>query len=380
MKTLLILGASVRAAAQSAVRAGVAPVCADLFCDADLRAMLPCRVARRYPHDLERIAQECRPGPWMYTGGLENQPALVARIASGRTLYGNPAEVLRRVRDPFHWAHALARWDIACPTCRTTADPPPRDSRWLLKHRRSSGGQQMRVWCENTPPPPCGPRSAWYFQRLVTGVPCGAVFVAAGGTARLVDVTEQLLTGAGEWPLRYAGSLGPLPLTAEQTAKITHLGQALAAEFQLRGLFGVDLVIEGEAVWPVEINPRYTASIEVLERATGVYAIALHMAAWEQGIVVDQPPPPATTWCGKFVVYAPSESRVSAKQTAGLLRESEGTSWPPIADIPVAGTQLRAGQPVVTVFAEAESREGLLAQLAERRLFVERNLFRSNCG
>ena len=39
--SLLIFGASVRAAAFSALRAGLQPWCADLFADADLRARCP---------------------------------------------------------------------------------------------------------------------------------------------------------------------------------------------------------------------------------------------------------------------------------------------------------------------------------------------------
>ena len=63
----------------------------------------------RYPHGLSRVAGRAPPGPWMYTGGLENHPRLVARIAARRPLLGNPADVLRRVRDPGEVKAALYR-------------------------------------------------------------------------------------------------------------------------------------------------------------------------------------------------------------------------------------------------------------------------------
>lgn len=380
MASLLILGASVRAAAQSAARAGFMPICGDLFGDADLRSEHRCHVVRRYPHDLEYIAPQCPAGPWIFTGGLENQPALVGRISAGRTLYGIPPEVLRRVRAPFVLGRSLAKWGIAYPECRLPSDPPPRDGGWLVKHRRSSGGQLVRVWDAESSLPPCGRRSGWFFQRRATGVSCGAVYVAAGGEGQLIGVTEQLLTAGSSGPFRYAGSLGPWPMTARQRVELVRVGQALAAEFQLRGLFGVDLVIDGDTVWPVEINPRYTASIEVLERAMSVRTIALHISACEQGKLSDFSPPSVSTWCGKLVVYAPCDHCVSAEQSAELLRGNHGLVWPRVADIPVAGTKLRAGQPVVTVMAEAESRAALAALLFERRRRVERNLFRSNYG
>ena len=48
----------------------------------------------------------------------------------------------------------------------------------------------------------------------------------------------------------------------------------LADRFELSGLFGVDFILDGDQVWTLEVNPRYTASVEIVERATGIHAIA----------------------------------------------------------------------------------------------------------
>src|SRR5690606_21045188 len=79
----------------------------------------------------------------------------------------------------------------------------------------------------------------------------------------------------------YAGSLGPLRLANATTRHLQALGDLLAAEFQLIGAFGVDFILDAdeETVWPVEINPRYTASMEVLERAHDQLIVAQHIAA-----------------------------------------------------------------------------------------------------
>lgn len=377
-RPLLILGASVRAAAQSAARARFTPICGDLFGDADLRAAHPCHVARRYPSDLAAIAVELPAMPWIYTGGLENHPALVARISQRRTLYGNPPGVLRRVRDPFAVSKALNALGVAFPECRAADDPPPRDGHWLLKHRRSSGGGHVTVWDDGARQPPGGGRSSWYFQRRMPGAPCGAVYVAAGARARLIGVTEQLLMGGVASPFGYAGSIGPLPLSSQQEATLIRLGDALAAVFELRGLFGVDVLIESDSVWPVEVNPRYTASVEVLERATGVKSIALHARACRDGIVTGWHPRRKASWCGKFVVYAPQALVVSAEQSAAFFRlNQELDGWPNVADLPVAGARVRRGRPLLTVFAETRTRASLFEMLAERRRDIERSLFRS---
>jgi uncharacterized protein len=100
---LLIIGASGRAAAASALRAGLSPFVIDLFADADTVRLCPtlkCDLAD-YPHGFIELAKQAPPGPWMYTGGLENYPDVIAVISEARPLWGNGPEKLAEVRDPF---------------------------------------------------------------------------------------------------------------------------------------------------------------------------------------------------------------------------------------------------------------------------------------
>ena len=41
----------------------------------------------------------------------------------------------------------------------------------------------------------------------------------------------------------------------------------------------MDAIQSGGQVVPLEVNPRYTASVEVIERVSGLQAIALHANA-----------------------------------------------------------------------------------------------------
>src|SRR4051812_27209595 len=140
---LILLGASTRAAAFSAARAGLEPWCADLFADADLRRAFPVRrvALDDYPAGLLATLADAPAGPVMYTGALENYPSLIARI--DRPLWGNAPDVLRRVRSPFRLAEALREHGL--PTLEVRRDPPPEAGRrWLLKPYRSGGGIGIR--------------------------------------------------------------------------------------------------------------------------------------------------------------------------------------------------------------------------------------------
>src|SRR4051812_48436504 len=98
---LLIFGASSRAAAFSALRAGLAPCCVDRFADADLRVRCPVRrLDGDYPAGFALVERQLPRGRWMYPGGLENPPPLVREIAARRPLWGNDGPALARCRQP----------------------------------------------------------------------------------------------------------------------------------------------------------------------------------------------------------------------------------------------------------------------------------------
>jgi predicted ATP-grasp superfamily ATP-dependent carboligase len=140
----VILGASTRAAAQSAWRAGLQPWCADVFADADLRRLCPVRHVplARYPAGLLDALADAPPGPVLYTGALENYPRLLQRI--DRPLWGNPPAVVRRVRDPQRLAETLRAAGLPSLAVRTA--PVADGGHWLLKPRRGAGGQGIALY------------------------------------------------------------------------------------------------------------------------------------------------------------------------------------------------------------------------------------------
>ena len=117
---LAIVGASTRAAAASAVRAGFQPIAADLFADADLRRIATATRISPYPEGLVDWLRAIEPPAWMYTGALENHPELVDQMAWIAPLWGNPGDVLARVRSPWELAAVLQEHGLLFPEIRRT--------------------------------------------------------------------------------------------------------------------------------------------------------------------------------------------------------------------------------------------------------------------
>ena len=378
---LLLVGASTRAAAFSALRAGLRPWCADLFADLDLQARCPVTAVpgERYPDTFLDVLREAPPGPWMYTGALENDPRLIRELSRLRPLWGNDAAALAVVRSPWRVHSILAAAGLRCPAVRRVADPMPARNRWLLKPRAGAAGVGIRFWDGSA----VSRRRAskGYLQEFIEGENAAALYLGDGRGARLLGVTSQLIgepwLGAG--PFRYCGSIGPLEVGPSTRELLERLGGTLAATAGLRGLFGVDCVLRDGIPWPVEVNPRYTASVEVLEYATGLSALGLHRCAFETDIEARSASEGSPSLALRASIKAPSPTSVVGKAVlfarASLVFPAEGPwlaellspgpagEMPAFADIPPAGQRIEAGKPILTIFARAADIEGCLETL-----------------
>jgi predicted ATP-grasp superfamily ATP-dependent carboligase len=381
--SLLILGASTRAAAQSAIRAGLVPICADLFADLDLRACAQVLEVADYPRGLAAAAARAPVCPWMYTGGLENHPGLVARISRSRHLWGNGPEVLRRIRNPWHVRELLIESRLpALSVWPRDASPPLADSTWMIRPLRGAAGRGIHVW-DGSPAGHKSLREPHCFQERRRGTAVSALYLAGRAQTCLLGVTRQLI-GLEEVhapPFAWCGSITPVPLPAETMAVIRQVGEFLAAQTALRGLFGCDFLVDEGVPWLTEVNPRYPASTELLEHVLQVPLLDLHRRAFAEppSLVVPssggltREPAAGGAASGKIVVYAnrdmvaPDLTRFVSRPSPWL--DSTGTndeSLPYLADVPLPGQSIARGQPICTLFARGRSEAECLTKLLRR--------------
>jgi predicted ATP-grasp superfamily ATP-dependent carboligase len=371
MTHVIIAGVSTRAAAESAARAGYAVTSFDAYGDLDQHrsvrvVSLPRDVGVPFtPHAAARAARSVDADAVAYLSSFENHPRAVGILATGRALWGNPLEVLRRVRDPCLLAEVLSRRGFSTPEVWTPGSgprPDPRpgprpDPHLLLKPLRSGGGQGVRPWNGDARVP-----RGHYLQEFIDGTPASIVFVAAGGRAVPLGISMQLVGepafGGSEY--RYCGNVLQ-PCDDDLFTSACALAQAIAEEFGLVGVNGVDFIARGCVPYAIEVNPRWSASMELVERAYGLSIFGLHAAACEKGEL-----PPfdlasarlARTAFGKAIVFARDDS------VAGDTR-----SWltdPTVRDVPHPGERLVRGQPICTVFATDDDAARCEAMLGAR--------------
>jgi uncharacterized protein len=369
-RRLLLAGVTTRAVASSAVRAGWAVTAVDAFGDLDLRSCARVIAIRREdggfdPSAAAAAARQVSADAAAYTSSFENHPSAVAALAAGRRLLGNSSPVLQRVRDPIELMLALRRHGFHTPATRVRA---PRSGtagprHWLLKPRRSGGGHGTSAWR-----PGRTVSSHQYLQERIAGTPGSIVFLADGRKSLALVLSRQLVgePAFGTRGFRYCGSLiGGRLFEAEKSlfGRASAMADVVTREFGLVGLNGIDFIARAGVPWPIEVNPRYSASMELLERRGRTSLFALHADACA-GRLPEAPPIPARGVFGKAVVFA--RRGVTLRETRGWLRDPE------IADVPHPGERIPRGRPICTVFASGRNELTCLRALASKAAAIYR--------
>src|SRR5262249_139185 len=148
-------------------------------------------------------------------------------------------------------------------------------------------------------------RGDMYVQEFIRGEPISAIFVCLDNECVLVGTTQQLVgeTWLKATGFHYCGSIGPLPDSSVNQTWL-RIGNVMR-EVGLRGVVGVDAILSGDRLYVVEVNPRYTASVEVLELAEHVTVLDVHASAFSKRTQPLRPTVRQSRCVGKGIYFAP---------------------------------------------------------------------------
>jgi predicted ATP-grasp superfamily ATP-dependent carboligase len=127
-------------------------------------------------------------------------------------------------------------------------------------------------------------------------------------------------------------------------------------EFALRGACGIDFIANGGVPYAIAVNPRPTASMELVARATGASIWHAHVAGCT-GAPLPAVTPPSLAH-GKAVLYA--RHTVVLGDTTRWLDDDN------VRDIPAPGERIARGSPICTIFASGRTSALCYAALVRR--------------
>ncbi len=369
--TYFLLAASIRALCQSVIRSGHHCCGADFFADWDTQVHGDVRRVNKFTDAMAFIDPRKIAGI-VYGGGVENHAELIASAEMRVPILGCGSRTVECVRNPFLVAECMRQRGLR--TLPVTNSATGRKLDWIEKPLRSVGGNQVRRVRPGTHETLSADR---YRQQFVPGQPFSATFVGCGDTCLLIGCSRQLTRKTATSEFAYAGSIGPTALAPQACGAVNEIGQALCQSFQLRGWFGVDFVMFRGHPWLVEVNPRYTASMELFERSGKLELFQWHLDACHGRLDASNAFPPAgdAMW-GKRIVFheGPANLTVTEPQFQWWVEQHE-TPAPWVTDIPQPETVIAAGQPLCTVWASGSSTRGIRRQLDRRCREVKAQIY-----
>lgn len=392
-RTVVLIGASIRSAAQSAQLAGFQVVGIDQFGDLDTRE------ACQHFWKLDEFSSNpeflthCKRFPVLTVGGLNSHRDLVESLERDCAAWPstNPVAVRPPTSlwdDPWWMADLSRSCDLKFPTTLPINDRTDRrlsreGGRWLQKAHKSSGGLGVRWYGSDLThvrspenekkidEPECQPSiildhvatsgdrdpdapSDAVVQRWVAGRPHGATLICNGTDSRLLGVCRSLFTRRTDLPFVYRGSMGPVRLPSHVTCRLQHLGELIVAQTGWRGLLNIDFVVDPQGVaWILEINPRWSGSSELIERSilernptTSLFGIVVHALHGGKLESIDQESlsQSAAELFLKRIVFARSRVCFSRQQVAPIINPHDQ-----LCDYPMDGTWIPKGDPICTL-------------------------------
>jgi predicted ATP-grasp superfamily ATP-dependent carboligase len=403
--SICLMGASCRAAAQSAARAGCTRILAwDDFLDADLLEIAQARSLADFPEDCSQSLAELQGIPLVLCGGMENQPDFIQRRIDQGMLCGVTGKMLRQLRSIESWQRWASESRIGWPTTVQDLSDPRlesiRSGSWMLKPAGRAGGVHVRAIAslegleheaKIAPDPGNAASNLWYLQEYVPGISIGVSYCTESSVStepprtQIVGIARSILSEELDAPLPwiYRGSLAPYSVSPSVRASLERFATTVAQSTGIRGLWQADFQIDSNGqLWLLEINPRWSASMELHEILQGYSWITEHVRILCDGASKSVPSPgsPAGQQVAKGIVYAPHEMHLSVAQVDrlgrsgwhGTLRELETAEFC-LADIPQSdplGVDFAEGMPIVTVLVAGEKNADLLEKIRQARSTV----------
>ena len=364
--TLILIGASVRALAFSCIRAGYNPWCIDLYADEDLAKNCPTTlITKSFPNEISDLIKTAPVAPILYTGGLENHSALLHSLSTERTVLGITGNTLTNLRNTPEFYNLLKSKQINTPRIIISTKDLNKENSYLRKPKNRSGGLGIKPFDPSKQTMIDDPD--FYYQEFIKGESRSAIFCFTESGFELLGTTIQ---SSGTQSLHaddflYSGNIGPVKPCNSELKELQTIGEIISINYRPRGLLGMDYILNDSKIYPLEINPRYTASMEVLELGLGQNFITKHMQAFGIKPIYENPAPSEIAVIGKAIYYAPHDVLIP-KEAPWLSIDANPRLFSPFADIPKTGSAIHKGSPVVTIFAKADSLNDVKAQLKTR--------------
>lgn len=393
LKHLLLVGLDLVALAKSAKAAGFKVYAADYFGDYDLKRVCDgCQAIIEQEagkscgkiHDnynpekfidlVRAILEETSVDAILLSSGLDDSFEVLEELNELAPILGNKPEVFRRVRDERYLFREFKRLSLPCPETIVVenledAQRVAKDIGYpvIVKPLRRFAGAGIRK-AMNPKELEKGFKTVSLIdnkvviQEYVTGVNASISFVSSVNQVRVLTINEQLLglKEAGQQePFGFCGNIVPFTVTSEALQKCHEIVKKIASHFKLLGSNGIDFILSSKGEpYIIEVNPRFQATMECIERVLGLNLVEMHVKAC-LNMKLPRIAHEINRYCTRLILF--SKGRVKVKDLTRL-------NW--VRDIPFPEVIVEEGEPLCSVIAEADTRASSFRKALKMANFI----------
>ena len=266
-------------------------------------------------------------------------------IISNRKNYGNNFETIKKTKSKFFFKE-LKKQKINFPRISKL---PKKNGKWLIKEYQSYGGIKVKIFTESK----CINKKT-YLQKFIDGDLISVQFFGENKNVEILAICDQI-TKNSKKGLFLIKSLVTKKIRTNLSKKIHGLVKKISKTFSLQGINNLDLILQGEKIFLLEVNPRPGLSTNILNSN---YEDIFKIKSPKKKITFDG-------YYSSTIIYARKEIKINKRKKIFLKKFCHSKLF---SELPNLGDIIKVDEPICLLHLKSKDRILLNKRIEQKQL------------
>ena len=265
-------------------------------------------------------------------------------IISGRKNYGNNFETIKKIKSKSFFEE-LQKQKINFPRI---SKQPKNNGKWLIKEYQSFGGTKVKLF---TASKYINKKS--YLQKFIHGDLVSVQFFVENQNVEILAICDQV-TKSSKKGLFLIKSLVTKKIKTNLSKKILSLVKKITKTFSLKGINNLDLILQGEKIFLLEVNPRPGLSTNILN------------SNYEDIFKIKSPKKKITFngYHSSTIIYARKEIKINKRKKIFLKKFCHSKLF---SELPNLGDIIKVDEPICLLHLKSKDRILLKKRIEQKQ-------------